>query len=99
MSTLRRGADVGTPISLFTVAVGVLTILGGANDCRAANEARVSSPDGSVQIQVLASGGRLTYAVTFKGRPVIVSSPLAVSVDGTDLTDGAELGDGKTDQV
>jgi alpha-glucosidase len=76
-----------------------LAVFGAPTQGRAANEARVASPDGSVQFQLRAADGRLKYSVTFRGRPVIESSPLAVSVDGTDLTDGVELGDGKASEI
>jgi alpha-glucosidase len=84
---------------LITVVAGFLTILGGAQDGLAANESRTVSPDGSVHLQIVVQDGRLKYAVTFKGRPVIESSPLAISLDGTDITEGLELGDGKPVQV
>jgi alpha-glucosidase len=86
-------------MSLVTIAAGFLTVFGAPTQGRAANEARLASPDGSVQFLLRAADGRLTYTVTFRGRPVIESSPLAVSVDGTDLTDGVELGDGKATEV
>jgi alpha-glucosidase len=55
---------------------------------RAADEARVVSPGGHVHIAVAARGGRLTYAVTFRGKPVVEPSAIAVTVDGDSVTDG-----------
>ena len=46
---------------------------------RAADETSVSSPDGAVRCRAFVQEGRLKYTVTFKGRPVVEPSALAVS--------------------
>jgi alpha-glucosidase len=53
-----------------------------------ADPVRVSSPNGAVELQLSADAARMTYSVTFHGRPVIESSPLGIVVDGVGL--GAE---------
>ena len=54
--------------------------------------ARVSSPNGAIDLQLSADSGRLTYSVTFRGRPVIESSPLGILVDGANLGEEVTLG-------
>jgi alpha-glucosidase len=77
--------------SFFAIA-GLSALLCMASDGRAANEARIASPDGSVQCRVFLHEARLTCAVTFRNKPVIEASPLRFSVDGVDLAEGAEIG-------
>ena len=58
-----------------------------------ANEVNLDSPDGRVQFRLsLDANGRLQYAVTFRGKPVIETSALGISVDGVNLGDGVEIG-------
>jgi alpha-glucosidase len=57
-----------------------------------ADAVRVSSPNGAVEIQVSADATRLIYGVTFRGRPVIDSSPLGILVDGANLGEEVVLG-------
>jgi len=57
-----------------------------------ADAVRVASPNGAVEIQVSADATRLIYSVTFRGRPVIESSPLGILVDGTNLGEEVVLG-------
>lgn len=73
----------------------LLIVAGAACGGPAAQDARVLSPDGAVQLRVFQRDGRLHHDVTFKGRPVLEASPLAVSVDGVDITEGVVLGTGK----
>jgi alpha-glucosidase len=63
-----------------------------AGPAAAAPEAAAVSPDGAVRITVFPRGPRLHYAVTFKGRPMVEPSPLVLTVDGVDLTDGCDIG-------
>jgi alpha-glucosidase len=66
------------------------TLLGRA---AAADGARVTSPDGGVELRVLADDpSRLRWAVSFRGRPVLDPSPLGIVVDGVDLGAGATAG-------
>lgn len=51
----------------------------------------VASPDGSVQLLLFQDGGRLEYAVTFQGKPVVERSALGITVDGMNLGDGVRL--------
>jgi alpha-glucosidase len=52
---------------------------------------RLPSPAGNVEFQLGADDPRLQFSVTFGGRPVIEPSPMAFSVDGVDLAEGAEV--------
>ena len=51
----------------------------------------ISSPDGNVQFQVILHEARLKYAVTFGSRPVMEESPIRITVDGVNLTEGVEV--------
>lgn len=51
-------------------------------------EVRVTSPDGKVAFTLLANPERLTYTVTLDGVPVIQASPIAMKLDGYDLSTG-----------
>jgi alpha-glucosidase len=64
----------------------------------AADRAEVRSPNGNVRLELLAEAGRLRFAVRLADRPVIEPSPLGLTLDGTDLGDGAELGTVETYQ-
>jgi alpha-glucosidase len=72
-------------------ALAALALAAGAPPGRAADDLAVTSPDGRVQVRV-AGGDRPTFEVRYKGKPVVEPSPLAISVDGVDLCEGAELG-------
>ncbi len=52
----------------------------------------ISSPDGRVRFEVIPHGARLDYAVTFRGKPVIKTSPMGITVDGVSLTEGVDIG-------
>src|SRR5262249_11607549 len=78
---------------------GLLTATGGARGSLAAEEARVLSPDGAVELKVFPHESRLHYTGTFKNRPVIESSPWVFSVDGVELTEDPEVGEVKPYQV
>src|SRR5204862_7351894 len=58
----------------------------------AAAEVRVTSPDQATAIRVFQQDARLRYEITANQHTVIESSPLAVSVDGVELTRDAGLG-------
>jgi alpha-glucosidase len=58
----------------------------------AAEQAEVKSPNGEVRIELRAEADRLTFAVRLAGRSVIEPSPLGLTIDGTDLGQGVELG-------
>jgi alpha-glucosidase len=47
----------------------------------------VKSPDGAIEMTISADGGALTYAVSFRGKPVVVKSAL-----GLDIQDQQNLG-------
>jgi alpha-glucosidase len=53
--------------------------------------ASILSPDGNVQFEVILRGARLKYAVTFGSKPVIEESPIRITVDGVNLTEGVEV--------
>src|SRR5579871_1004361 len=77
-------------LRLFLHTLVLVLALGGAGRAAAADERVLASPDGKVRFSVPTEGSRLQFAVTFQGKPVITSSPLALSVDGVALTDGAK---------
>ncbi|HXL07479.1 MAG TPA: glycoside hydrolase family 97 N-terminal domain-containing protein, partial [Gemmatimonadales bacterium] len=53
----------------------------------------VSSPNGAVAFQLLPGNEpRLRFAITFRGRPVIETSPLSLVVDGAELGQGVAVG-------
>jgi alpha-glucosidase len=41
----------------------------------------VQSPDGAIAMSISADGGRLTYSVTYRGRPVIAPSALGLEIE------------------
>ena len=57
-----------------------------------AAETQVVSPDGAVRCKVSPEEPRLTFAVTFRGKPVIETSPLIMTLDGIEITAGARTG-------
>jgi alpha-glucosidase len=61
--------------------------------------AQVLSPNGAVRFQLLRDEGRLRCAITFRNKPVLEPSPLHFTLDGVDLTEGAEVGKTTTYQV
>ena len=44
-------------------------------------QASVKSPDGAIEMSITANGGSLEYAVSFHGKPVILSSPLGLEIE------------------
>lgn len=65
----------------------------------AASDVRVLSPNKSIEARIFLRDGRLAYEVASNKKPVIEASPLAVSVDGIELTQGAELGRVKQSKI
>lgn len=53
---------------------------------------RVASPNGRIEFQLFVREGRLSYQISFKGRPVIETSPIAILIDDTDLGRNVEIG-------
>ena len=51
----------------------------------------IQSPDTNVRVQLTADHGRLHYAVTFRGHPVLEPSPMRFTVDGIDLAEDVEI--------
>lgn len=51
----------------------------------------ISSPDGNVQFEVMLCEKRLKYAVTFGHSPVMEESPIRITLDGINLTEGVEI--------
>jgi alpha-glucosidase len=58
----------------------------------------ISSPNQLVEFR-LTSGARLSYTVRFQGRTVIEDSPIGITVDGVNLSDGAQAGKMETYRV
>jgi alpha-glucosidase len=76
------------------LSLALASLLG--NGHLAAQEIRVVSPDQSVQFKLFAPNGRLRFAVTRDKTPIIESSPLVLTLDGTEITEGTGIGDVKT---
>ena len=75
----------------FIATALVAPVLGRLGQARTGS-ARVSSPNGAIDLQLSADSARLTYSVTFRGRPVIESSPLGILVNGANLGEEVTLG-------
>jgi alpha-glucosidase len=58
----------------------------------AADPTAVVSPDGNVQFRLSFAKSRPHFGVRFRGVPVIEASPLVMTLDGVDITDGAKPG-------
>ncbi|MBI5384300.1 MAG: glycoside hydrolase family 97 catalytic domain-containing protein [Verrucomicrobia bacterium] len=86
-------------VSFCVAAVGCQVFLLATDQAAAATETQVLSPDASVHFKLVAGDGRLAYAVSFRGQPVIEPSPLRFTVDGTALTEGVEFGEAKRSEV
>jgi len=52
----------------------------------------VGSPDSSVEFRLSLSGTAIEYAVTLNNKPLIMPSPLGITVDGVSLSEGAAIG-------
>lgn len=72
-------------LSILTAALAALLVLGTA----CSRDASVSSPDGSLTLQVSGRGGRIGYAVSRNGKTLLDFSPL-----GFELKDAPALRDG-----
>ena len=77
----------------FFLAITGLPALAFAAAGPAAGKTQVLSPDGSVQFSLFLHETGLNYAVTFRNKPVIEASALRILVDGTELTEGSEIGE------
>jgi alpha-glucosidase len=65
-----------------------------------ADDITIAGPDGRVQYRLsLGDQGRLQYAVTFKGKPVIETSALGITVDRVNLAEGVQIGKADRYQV
>src|SRR5262245_47601965 len=81
-------------VSLLALGFGLL-----APASAAAADLQVASPDGAVRFSSSFGAERPTFAVTFRGKPVIEPSPLAMTVDGADITSGATIGTAERYQI
>jgi alpha-glucosidase len=86
--TIRNRRMVGVLLSLCIGGCGVKKGTDGAGT----GAVDVSSPNGSVQMEVKSGGdGRLMYHVTLNGQAVIEESPVGIVVDGKNLGEGARI--------
>jgi alpha-glucosidase len=75
----------------FVLALSLLA--GAASAASSAREVLLRGPGKNVELRVgVSEAGRVEYAVTLGGRPVIEPSPLGIRLDGVDLGQGATLG-------
>lgn len=63
-----------------------------ATTCVSLAGSGIPSPDGSVQFKFFVNQGKLSYSISSRNKSVIESSPMEFTLDGVDLTQGAELG-------
>jgi len=56
-----------------------------------AEEKQFNSPDGKVAVTVNDNGGRPTYQVSYEGQPFLLPSPLGLTLNFDDLTQGLAL--------
>lgn len=76
---------------LMTAAAALML----AAPCRAVT---VTSPDGNVSVDVDVVGGKPTYSMTYKNKPVVKSSTLGLELtDAPDLLDGFQIVGTETD--
>jgi len=78
-------------IGIAILVVGFTLALCVSSRGLALDEAKILSPDGSIQFQVLLQEGRLKFALTFRNKPVIEESPMVITVDGVNISEGIEL--------
>lgn len=64
--------------------------------CHSVLAATISGPDGAVLATIQATGGNLTYSVTYRGVTVIETSSLGVTINGTNIGAGVSLGSAST---
>ena len=69
----------------------LFVLLNWANCSRAADTFQIRSPDGSVEFRLFQPDSHLTYAITFRNKPVIEAASLTVLLDGVDLADSIEV--------
>jgi alpha-glucosidase len=75
------------------MASALVAALGLATQLSAADSAVLASPDGNVQFRLsMDNNARLQYSVAFKGKPVIGTSAIGITVDGVNLAAGVDLG-------
>jgi alpha-glucosidase len=65
----------------------------------AAADIQVASPDGAVRFTVSVGAARTSFTVTLRDRLVIEPSPLALTVDGNDITAAATAGTAERYQI
>ena len=78
---------------------GLLIVVSSKCAASAAEPITVTSPDRAVELSVRVQDSKLHYAIRFRNTPVIETSPLAITVDGVDLTDGVEVGESKRYEI
>jgi alpha-glucosidase len=81
--------------------IGLVVALGLPKQRSAEAEAEtvVASPNGRVQFKLLSPGSRLEFAVAFRDKAVIETSPIVFTLDGVDLAEGVETGQAERYQV
>src|SRR5882724_8374801 len=62
-------------------------------------QVQVASPDGNIKFTLMANAERLTYTVTMGGTTVIEPSPIAMTLDGYDLSSGVVFGSAETYEI
>jgi alpha-glucosidase len=80
-----------TPLVPNAASLAVLGFLAAMNVAPAVT---VTSPDGQVAATLVASGGNLTYSVSYRGVTVVENSALGLTVNGTNVGTGVAVNSG-----
>ncbi len=64
-----------------------------------AREATIASPDGKLQLSINDEGGRLSYAITLEGQPMLLPSALGFKASFGDFSQGLSILSTKADPI
>jgi alpha-glucosidase len=78
-------------IERFNTFIFGIWILGFSSTA-CATDPGITSPNGAVQFKLQTTNGPLQYSIFFHNKPVIELSPMHLTVDGVEFTDGFEVG-------
>ena len=75
----------------FVRLTTLISVLGLTYNCPASPETWIAGPDSTVQFRLLSNEGRLKFSVSSRTNLIIEPSAMQLTVDGVDLTEGAEV--------
>ncbi len=79
---------------LFTVLFAVISVASYAS-----GEEKITSPDGKLIVTVSDAEGKPTYKVDYNGNAMLLASPLGITTEKQDLTQGLTLGKCETEKT